>query len=380
MAKLGEIVQMALHPSSTWARVRADDGETAMAGYKARLQRDLDRGIEDGLVPADNRTAILASVADGRRVDASVALGVIGALLLGIAAIAFVAANWDAIPRLARFALILAVFLGVTGGAAWTSRGGARPILTNTLLMVAALIYAAAIGLTGQIFDIAGDPQRALRAAGLAAGLLAIAGRSSGAGVAALVLIGIGEFAGRFDGGNTRWLIFAAPVGLGLAWLWNSKPLAHAASLALIVGLIALISLYEREWGGAGFLAGGAVLAVLAGAARQVSDRRTAVIYMLWFVWGALLLFAIAGFDDLKGAALIAHRAAWLVLAGGVIALGMHDRQPMVTAAGVVAMIAAVCTILFDLGLGLMTAAGLFGACALIALVAGFVIRGRGKA
>jgi len=351
-----------------------------MAGYKARLQRDLDRWIEDGLVPADNRGAILASVADGRRVDASVALGVVGALLLGIAAIAFVAANWDAIPRLARFGLILTVFLGVTGGAAWTSRGDARPILTNTLLMVAALIYAAAIGLTGQIFDIAGDPQRALRAAGLAAGLLAVAGRSSGAGVAALVLLGVGEFAGRFDGGNTRWLIFAAPVGLALAWLWNSKPLAHAASLALIVGLIALISLYEREWGAAGFLAGGAALAVLAGAARQMSDRRTAVIFMLWLVWGALLLFAVAGFDELKGAALIAHRAAWLVLAGGAIALGMHDRQSMITAAGVVAMIAAVCTILFDLGLGLMTAAALFGACAVIALVAGFVIRGRAKA
>ncbi|WP_309646029.1 DUF2157 domain-containing protein [Phenylobacterium sp.] len=351
-----------------------------MAGYKARLQRDLDRWIADGLVPAENRAPILASVADGRRVDASVALGVVGALLLGIAAIAFVAANWDEIPRLARFGLILGVFLGVTGAAAWTSRGDARPILTNTLLMVAGLIYAAAIGLTGQIFDIAGDPQRALRGAGLAAGLLAIAGRSSGAGVVALVLLGFGEFAGRFDGGNTRWLIFAAPVGLGMAWLWNSRPLAHAASLALIAGLLAVIALYEKNWGMAGFLVGGALLAVLAGAARQVSDRRTAVIFMLWFVWGALLLFGVSGLDDLKGGLLVAHRAAWLVLAGGAIALGMHDRQSMLTAAGVVAMIAAVCAILFDLGLGLMTAAGLFAACALIALVAGFAIRGRAKA
>lgn len=351
-----------------------------MAGYKARLQRDLDAWIEGGLVPADNRAAILDSVADGRRVDASVALGVVGALLLGIAAIAFVAANWGEIPRLARFVLILAVFLGVTGAAAWTARGDARPILTNTLLMVAALVYAAAIGLTGQIFDIAGDPQRALRSAGLAAGLLAVAGRSSGAAIAALVLIGIGEFAGRFDGGNTRWLVFAAPVGLGLAWLWNSRPLAHVASLALIVGLLALISLYERSWGAAGFLAGAAVLAGLAGAARQVSDRRTAVIFMLWFAWGALLLFAVSGFDEVKGGLLIAHRAAWLVLAGGAVALGMHDRQPMITAAGVVAMIAGICAILFDLGLDLMTAAGLFGACALIALAGGFMMRGRAKA
>lgn len=57
----------------------------------------------------------------------------------------------------------------------------------------------------------------------------------------------------------------------------------------------------------------------------------------------------------------------------------MHDRQGMVTAAGVVSMIAAVCAILFDLGLGLMTAAGLFAVCALIALIAGGLTRRRGK-
>lgn len=349
-----------------------------MAGYKARLQKDVDEWIAAGLVPAENRQAILDRVSDGRRIDASAALAVIGGLLLGAAAIAFVAANWGVIPRLPRFGLIVGLFLAVSGAAAWAVNAG-RPLLTNTLLAVAALIYAAAIGLTGQIFDIAGDPQTALRSAGLAAAMLTIAGRSSGAGVVALALLGFGEFAGDFDGGSSRWLIFAAPVGMALAWLWNSKPLAHASSLALIVGLLAVISLYER-WGTSSFLAAAAVLAGLAALARQLSDRRTAVIYLLWFVWGALIFYGVAGFDELKGAYLIAHRAAWLLISGGVIALGMHDRQSMVTAAGVVSMIAAVCAILFDLGLGLMTAAGLFAACALIALVAGGLTRRRSKA
>ncbi len=349
-----------------------------MAGYKARLQRDVDEWIAAGLVPTENRQAILDRVSDGRRIDASAALAVIGGLLLGAAAIAFVAANWGVIPRLPRFGLIVGLFLAVAGAAAWATKAG-RPLLTNTLLAVAALIYAAAIGLTGQIFDIAGDPQTALRSAGLAAALLTIAGRSSGAGVVALALLGFGEFAGEFDGGASRWLIFAAPVGMALAWLWNSKPLAHASSLALIVGLLAVISLYER-WGSSSFLASAAVLAGLAALARQLSDRRTAVIYLLWFVWGALIFYGVAGFDEFKGGYLIAHRAAWLLISGGVIALGMHDRQGMVTAAGVVSMIAAVCAILFDLGLGLMTAAGLFAACALIALVAGGLTRRRAKA
>lgn len=348
-----------------------------MAGYKARLERDLDRWIGDGLVPAENRGAILASVAEGRRVDASVALAIVGALLLGVAAIAFVAANWDVIPRLARFALILGLFAGVAGGAAWAGRTGARPNLVNALLLVAALIYAGAIGLTGQIFDIAGDPQRALRGAGLAAGLLAVAGRSSGAAIAALVLLGFGEFAGPFDGGRTRWLIFAAPVGLGLAWLWGSRPLAHAASLALIVGMVAVLSLYERAWGETGFVVAGVALGMLAGIARQAATRPVVVIFMLWAVWGGFALFAVGGFDNREALETIAHRAAWLVAAGGAVALGMHDRQSMLTAAGVVAMIAGICAVLFDLGLGLMTAAGLFAACAVVALIAGLVVRGR---
>lgn len=347
-----------------------------MAGYKARLERDLDRWIEGGLVPAEHRTAILDTVAQGRRVDASVALAVVGAVLLGIAAIAFIAANWAEIPRIARFALVIGVFLAVASGAAWAARGE-RPILTNTLLTVAALVYAAAIGLTGQIFDIAGDPQRALRGAGLAAFALALAGRSSGAGVAALVLLGIGEFTGGSRNDDTRWLIFAAPVGLAMAWFWNSRPLAHAGSLALIVGTIAVLALRRDDFGGAGFLVAGGILAALFVAARQLSDRRIAVIFMLWMGWGAFLLFAIGGFDDLSAPEKIAHRAAWLVAATGTLALGMHDRQGMVTAAGVVALIAAIFTILSDLGMGLMTAAGLFGACALAALVAGYVIRGR---
>ncbi|MET3526983.1 DUF2157 domain-containing protein [Phenylobacterium koreense] len=350
-----------------------------MASYKARLTKDLDGWIAAGLTPVESREAILASVAEERRLDTASVLAAIGALLLGAAAIAFVAANWGAIPRLPRFALILGLFLAVIGAAGWTARTGRRPLATNILLAVAACIYAAAIGLTGQIFDIVGDPQRALRGAGLAAGLLTLAGRSSAAGVVALALLGLGEFAGEFDGGASRWLIFAAPVGMALAWLWNSKPLAHAASLAMIVGLIALLSVHER-WATGGLLAGAAVLAGLAAIARQLGGRRTAMIFFLWFVWGALLLFGFAGLTDLKGAGLIAHRLAWLVIGGGVITLGLGDRQSMVTAAGVVAMIAAVCTILFDLGLGLMTAAGLFAGCAVIALAAGFLARRRAKA
>ncbi|HMP63596.1 MAG TPA: DUF2157 domain-containing protein, partial [Phenylobacterium sp.] len=89
-----------------------------MAGYKARLAKDLDGWIEAGLVPAASRGAILASAAEGRRLDAGAALAILGAVLAGLAVIAFVAANWDAIPRLVRFAMILGAFAAAVAGLA----------------------------------------------------------------------------------------------------------------------------------------------------------------------------------------------------------------------------------------------------------------------
>ncbi|MDP2215047.1 DUF2157 domain-containing protein [Phenylobacterium sp.] len=343
-----------------------------MAAYKARLSADLERWIDQGLVAAESRQPILDSVTEARRIDAGVALAIMGAILAGLAAIAFVAANWDAIPRLARFALILAVFAATAAAAAWGAARG-RPLVRDILLGVAALIYAGAIGLTGQIFDLAGDPQAALRGAGLAAILLALAGRSNAAAIAAVALIGLGDFAGPdglFDL-KLRWLALAAPAAALLAVAWRSRSLAHLAGPAMVVGWLFATSDVAQ----AGYLALAGAFAAAALAARWGSEQErpaTGVLYG-WMCAGALLAFAVAGFsDDTLG---LIHRLAWLILSGAAIALGLHDRAPAVTAVGVLSAIGAVSAILMDLGLGLMTAAGVFAGCALLALAAGALLR-----
>ncbi len=70
--------------------------------YAKRLERDLKRWHEKGWVTGEGYQAILAEQAQGARLTASAALAVIGAVLLGFAAISFVAANWNEIPRLLR--------------------------------------------------------------------------------------------------------------------------------------------------------------------------------------------------------------------------------------------------------------------------------------
>jgi len=351
-----------------------------MAGYKERLGRDLDRWIEAGLVPPGSRAAILESVPDARRPDAAVALVWVGAVLFGLALVAFIAANWEVIPRLVQFVLVLGLFAAAAAGAAWCS-AKTRPNAANVLLALAALLFAAAIGLTGQIFDIAGDPRTALCASGVVAAALALAGRSSGAGVAALIFFGLGDFqAGApFDwdsSPNVPWLLAASPLAAAVAIRWRSAPLAHAAAVGMAIASVWLAGkLHVKDAALLWFTLGGAALAIGGRWLRQRGLAFGAVFYG-WFAWLAMAYFIVAGADHEEGLGLV-HRLAWLVIAGALVAAGRHDRLGAITVLGVLALIGGVSALLSDLGFGLMTAAGVFLAASLLAAVTGLALRRR---
>ena len=355
-----------------------------MAAYKDRVQQDLDRWIGAGLVEAGKRDAILATLPETRRMDAATALAWVGGVLLGIAIVAFVAANWDFTPKLARFAVLLAAFLGLAGGAVWAAHKE-RPTLSNILLTIAALVFAASIGLTGQIFDIAGDPRNAAYGAGVAAFALAAAGRSTGAALAGLIFIAFGDFTDRqwFSGSDSEapWMLVAAPLGAYLALRWGSSALAHASALAIIYCFGWFAAKTEAEAGVFLFLA--ILMGAMAAGSRwlHAQDRPFAGIFYGWFAAGALLFFAIGGylpwFGDEGGNGGIAHRIVWLAASGGVLALGRYDRHSLVTTVGVLSIIVAICALLSDLGLDLLAAAGVFLVCAVAALIGGLVLRNR---
>jgi uncharacterized membrane protein len=358
-----------------------------MASYKERVTQDLDRWISAGHVAADKRAAILSTLPDARRLDAATSLAWVGGLLLGIAVISFIGANWDGMPKIARFAVLIAAFLALAGAGAWTAHK-ARPIASNILLMIAALVFAASIGLTGQIFDIAGDPKAASCGAGIAAFALALAGRSTGAATVGLVFIALGDFTDRqwFSGieSDAPLMLLAAPLGAFLALRWGSAPLAHVAALAIIYCFGWFAARLEADAGVALFLS--LLLGAAAAGARWLyaQDRPFAGVFYGWFTAGALLFFAIAGYlpwfggADSANAGLL-HRLVWLIASGGVLALGRFDRHALVTAVGVLSLIIAICGLLMDLGLDLMAAAGVFLLSAIAALVAGLALR-RSKA
>lgn len=355
-----------------------------MASYKDRLKQDLDQWIAAGLVNAEKRTGILATIPESRRLDAATALAWVGGVLLGVAIVAFVAANWDATSKIVRFAVLLLAFFGLAGGAAWATHKE-RPTLSNILLTVASLVFAASIGLTGQIFDIAGDPRSAAYGAGVAAFALAAAGRSTGAALAGLVFIALGDFTDRqwFSGSDseTPWMLIAAPLSAYLALRWGSAALAHAAALAIIYCFGWFAAKTEAEAGVFLFLS--IVMGAMAAGTRwlHTQERPFAGIFYGWFTLGALLFFAVAGylpwFGGENGNGGIAHRIVWLAGSGGVLALGRFDRHALVTTVGVLSIIIAICALLSDLGLDLLAAAGVFLICSVAALIAGLMLRNR---
>ncbi len=358
-----------------------------MVNYKDRIGREIERWIEAGLVAPDKRAPMLAMIPDTRRLDAATALAWVGSALMGIAIVAFVAANWDAMTPILRFGIIVVGFLVLAAGGALAAHRE-RPVLTNILVMLAAIAYASAVGLTAQIFDLPSDTRAASYGAGLAAFGLAMAGRSTGAAFVAIILIANGDFAEHhwFSGGDNDvpWMLFAAPLGGYLALRWGSAPLAHISALAIIYCVTWFAARTSADAGLFLFLS--IALGAMAGAARWLRqrNRQFAGVFYGWFACGAIVFFAIAGYLPWFGGdgsvnAGIAHRIVWLAASGGLIALGRLDHHAMATAIGVLSLIGAVVTLLSDLGLNLLASAGIFLVCALAALVAGLLLRGRAK-
>ena len=122
--------------------------------YQSRLRKDLEHWHAEGWVGAEGREAILADLANrpGRWTPAG-ALAILGAVLVALAAISFVGANWDAIPKLVVFALLL--------GSLWLSMLAAgrafdrdAPVIGHALALLGAALFGVSIFLTAQTFNL----------------------------------------------------------------------------------------------------------------------------------------------------------------------------------------------------------------------------------
>lgn len=143
-------------------------------GYRARLARDLERWIAAGWVDTAHRQSILGDVAaQPSRWNAAGALAILGAALLAMSALSFVAANWDAMPRLIRFATILvALWAALLGAGRAFDRNS--PVIGHALALLGAALFGAAIMLTAQTFNLTSFRNTAILVWAVAAGVVAL--------------------------------------------------------------------------------------------------------------------------------------------------------------------------------------------------------------
>jgi uncharacterized membrane protein len=222
-----------------------------MLGRRTFIDRELARWEKAGWVGAEGAAAIRADLEARSRTGPRLAgiLAILGAVLLGFAAMSFVAANWPAMPKLARLALLFCALWASYGGAAALFRRGLDGFAHAAVLLGIA-VYGAAIMLIAQMYHIEGNPPDAVLWWGLgalAAGLLL---RSNPALAAALVLFCVWSGWEMASDDRIHWpfLLAWAAVAGGIA-LTRWKAGLHLLSLAMAGWVAALGYQLDSQYG-----------------------------------------------------------------------------------------------------------------------------------
>jgi uncharacterized membrane protein len=203
--------------------------------YRQRLEADLARWQEDGVISVATAEAIrgqLKPTSEGITIATVVAI--VGGLLIAAAFLALIAANWTAIARPARFAMLLTGIVTAYTLGAFFQRG-ARPYLADLCVSVGAIIFGASIALVGQMYHLADDFAAGLLLWAVGALLAAALTESRGALAVALVAGCLWSGARVQELSSVHWQFigfwFVAAL---LAWRWNAAVARHLVSIAAV--------------------------------------------------------------------------------------------------------------------------------------------------
>lgn len=221
-----------------------------MAGYAARVRKDIGRWVEAGLIDARTGGLLADDVEahDRRSFSFGTILAIMAALLVGAAILVFVAANWDGIPRIGRVAAIFGVIAaGYVGGA--LLKAVDHRALGEALWLIAAAAFGGAIALIGQMYHLSGDENQAIlvwclgtiaAAAMLRSGVLTMA--AVGLAVAWMVLGGVDFW--RHTPVPHLFVPLAA-VLWGVSWWTGSAAARHLILLGLLFYAVLLMGEFD---------------------------------------------------------------------------------------------------------------------------------------
>lgn len=304
-----------------------------MASYASKVRQDIARWVEKGLIDAQTGEKLSREVEANVRRSFSFGtiLAMLAAILLGAAILIFIAANWEAIPRIMRVLAVFAVIAAGYVGGAWLKLRD-HPAFAEAAWVVAASAFGGAIALIGQMYHFSGDESGAILAWCAGTALAAVALRSNPLTVMAVAIADgwlVMKLLNGFDirrGFDFPYLYVLMATALFLISYWTrSRPARHLVILSLIAyaGFVAL----ANDWNSVAIqlAIGSAVIFAAAIYAAEPLDSllqlggRLALHAFLGFLVGMAILqfrYDEGGGLILTSALMLAGIAAAIVLAG----------------------------------------------------------------
>jgi len=206
--------------------------------YAKRVAADLETWISNGWVSTDNSKAILTSL---NKEDAPsklpVVITVLGAVLIGFSAMAFVAANWAEMSKGLRLGLLAITMWSAYGAAAFLHLRN-HAAFSDAALLIGVALFGANIMLIGQMYHLPSDFSAGLLAWSLGGLVTAWAVQSRAALAATQLLIMGWAMSVIFEGDlHLSHLLLWAPAAL-LAYRLDWTPAKHLALIGLFVWLL----------------------------------------------------------------------------------------------------------------------------------------------
>ena len=188
---------------------------------RRRLAKDVSAWRTAGWVTPEGEVHIQQALLDRRTGPGLPAvLGILGVVLLGFAAMSFVAANWQDIPRLVR---LLIIFAGLGGAyvtaAALFSQG--MDAFAHAAVLLGVAVFGAGIMLIAQMYHIEGHPPDAVFVWGMGALGAGVLLRSNPALAAATLLFGLWSGWEMALSSSPHWQLLPVAGALGIAFAFN---------------------------------------------------------------------------------------------------------------------------------------------------------------
>lgn len=122
--------------------------------FNQQLHKEISKWQQDGIIQTETAQNLLHRYPVEKR-NMTQTLAFLGSILLGIGVILFFAANWQAMPRLLKIAVVVLSFTSAYAVGYYLAYvKGTYPKVGHALILLGSILYGASIWLIAQIFHI----------------------------------------------------------------------------------------------------------------------------------------------------------------------------------------------------------------------------------